>query len=81
MVEEKVYCRHEGEHSQNQGHLGEPSVGMTCEPCDEKVEDRSGREGKQLLQPRGQKVKGVDNQISALYMEEPLGKGQPRLKS
>jgi hypothetical protein len=27
MVEEKVYCRCVGEHSQRQGHLGESRVG------------------------------------------------------
>lgn len=29
MVEEKVYYRYVGEHSQSQGHLGESRVGMT----------------------------------------------------
>ena len=33
MVEEKVYYRHVGEHSQRQRHLGESRVDMTRLSC------------------------------------------------
>ena len=43
MVEEKVYYRYVGEHSQRQGHLGESRVNMTLSHVRRRVRREGGR--------------------------------------
>lgn len=64
VVQEKVYCRYVGKHSQRRGHLGVSRVDMR--PSEEKEERKEeGREGSQVQQPGGpkeQKKKKLGNQ-------------------
>lgn len=65
-----VYCRKRGEIIQSQRPLGEPRIDM--------IPSNVRREGKQLQQPKGEKVKKrLVTKMSGLYMEEPLCEGQP----
>lgn len=45
MVEEKVYYRHMGEHSQRQKHVGESSVDMTRSHVRRRGEERRRERG------------------------------------
>ena len=67
MVEENVYDRHLGEHSQRQTHLGESGAVMTLNSI-----------GRQWREERRKKA-GWVTKMSGLYREEPLGEGQPGL--
>ena len=77
MVEEKVYYRYVGEHSQRQTHLGESRVVMTLNHV-----VRGGGEGRAELSiaARRSKVKIKKHWLtimSGLYSESPLGEGDP----
>lgn len=76
MVEEKVYYVDVGKHSQRQTLLGEPRVVSTLSLVG--IGGGEKREGNQVLQPGGQKYKKKQvTKMSGLFMEEPLGEGQP----
>jgi hypothetical protein len=53
VVEEEVYCRHLGEHSQRQGHPRESRLVMNLSHVRRARREGEGREGSQAQHPGG----------------------------